>query len=94
MFHTDHIKYHLHFVEGYQPERLQRLVNEGEIYKSLDELDIKITDALNTQTEMFMQSSEEYQITNAVSDHYKIERIGNNFRERAKECLFPARVYV
>lgn len=94
VFHTDHIKLHLHYVEEYQPERLQRLVDEGDIYKYLDELDIKITDALNAQTEKFMQSNKEYQIANAVSDHYKIERIGNNLREQAKECVFPAMVYV
>lgn len=94
VFHTEHIERHLHYVEEYHPERLQRLVDEGEIYKYLDELDIKITDALNAQTEKFMQSSKEYQIANAVSDHYKIERIGNNIRERAKECVFDAMVYV
>ena len=94
VFHTDHIKYHLNFVEEYHPERLQRLVDEGEIYKYLDELDIKITDALNAQTEKFMQSSKEYQIANAVSDHYKIERLGNMLREQAKESVLDAMVYV
>lgn len=94
VFHTDHIELHLHYVEEYHPERLQRLVDEGEIYKYLDELDIKITDALNAQTEKFMQSSKEYQIANAVSDHYKIERIGNMLREQAKESVFDAMVYV
>lgn len=94
VFHTDHIKYHLNFVEEYHPERLQRLVDNGEIYKYLDELDIKITDALNAQTEKFMQSSKEYQIANAVSDHYKIERLGNMLREQAKESVFDAMVYV
>lgn len=94
VFHTDHIELHLHYVEEYHPERLQRLVDEGEIYKYLDELDIKITDALNAQTEKFMQSSKEYQIANAVSDHYKIERIGNMLREQARESVFEAIIYV
>ncbi len=94
VFHTDHIKYHLNFVEEYHPERLQRLVDKGEIYKYLDELDIKITDALNAQTEKFMQSNKEYQIANAVSDHFKIEKIGNMLREQAKESVFNAMVYV
>lgn len=94
VFHTDHIERHLHYVEEYHPERLQRLVDKGEIYKYLDELDIKVTDAINAQTEKFMHSSKEYQIANAVSDHYKMERIGNNLRERAKECVFPVMVYV
>lgn len=94
VFHTDHIELHLHYVEEYHPERLQRLVDKGEIYKYLDELDILITDALNAQTEKFMQSSKEYQIANAVSDHYKIEKIGNMLREQAKESVFNAMVYV
>lgn len=94
VFHTNHIKLHLHYVEEYHPERLQKLVDEGEIYKYLDELDIKITDAVNAQTEKFMESDKEYQIANAVSDHYRIQKIGNMLREQAKESVFPAMVYV
>lgn len=94
VFHTDHIKYHLNFVEEYHPERLQRLVDTGEIYKYLDELDIKITDALNRQTELLVQSSREYQIANEIGDLNKVGSIGNMLREQAKESVFNAMVYV
>ena len=46
-FHTDQIKYYLHHIEEKRPEFLQEIVDKGEIYKHLDELDIKVTDAVN-----------------------------------------------
>ncbi len=61
MFHTDHIRYYLHHIEEKQPDLLQEIVDKGEIYKHLDELDTKVTDAVNRQTELLMQSSRDYQ---------------------------------
>lgn len=94
VFHTDQIRYHLHYVEEYQPERLQRLVDEGEIYKYLDDLDIKVTDAVNAQAQKFMDNDQDYQIALAVGNLYAVGKIGNNLRERAKETVFKAMVYV
>lgn len=94
VFHTDHIKLHLHYVEEYHPERLQRLVDDGEIYKHLDELDIKVTDAVNRQTELLMQSSREYQIANEIGDLYTVGAIGNMLRMQARDSVFKAMVYV
>ena len=61
VFHTDHIRYYLHHIEEMRPELLQEIVDKGEIYKHLDELDTKVTDAVNRQTELLMQSSRDYQ---------------------------------
>lgn len=61
MFHTDHIRYYLHHIEEKRPDLLQEIVDKGEIYKHLDELDTKVTDAVNRQTELLMQSSRDYQ---------------------------------
>ena len=93
-FHTDQIRYHLHHVEENVPERLQKLVDEGEIYKYLDELDIKVTDAVNRQTELLMQSSREYQIANEIGDLYKVGSIGNMLQMQARDSVFKAMVYV
>ena len=57
VFHTDHIRYYLHHIEEKRPDLLQEIVDKGEIYKHLDELDSKVTDAVNRQTELLMQSS-------------------------------------
>lgn len=94
VFHTDQIRYHLHHVEENFPERLQKLVDEGEIYKYLDELDVKVTDAVNRQTELLMQSSRAYQIANEIGDLYKVGAIGNILQMQARNSVFKAMVYV
>lgn len=94
VFHTDQIRYHLHHVEELFPEHLQKLVDEGKIYKYLDELDIKVTDAVNRQTELLMQSSREYQITNEIGDLYKVGSIGNMPQIQVRDSVFKAMVYV
>ena len=57
VFHTDQIRYYLHHIEDKRPDLLQEIVDKGEIYKHLDELDTKVTDAVNRQTDLLMQSS-------------------------------------
>ena len=57
VFHTDHIRYYLHHIEEKRPDLLQEIVDKGEIYKHLDELDTKVTDAVNRQTDLLMQSA-------------------------------------
>ncbi|MBO5319358.1 MAG: hypothetical protein J6B01_14320 [Ruminococcus sp.] len=94
VFHTDHIKYYLHHIEEIRPELLQEIVDKGEIYKHLDELDIKITDAVNRQTELLMQVNREYQIANEIGDLYTVGAIGNMLRMQARHSVFKAMVYV
>lgn len=94
VFHTDQIKYHLHYVEEKQPERLQKLVDEGEIYKYLDELDTKVTDAVNRQTDLLIQGSEDYKIANEVGDLNRVGAIGNMLRMQAQRAVFDAMIYV
>ena len=57
VFHTDHIRYYLHHIEEKRPDLLQEIVDKGEIYKHLDELDTKVTDAVNRQTELSSERS-------------------------------------
>ena len=57
-----------HYCVEYYPERLQNLVDNGEIYRYLDELDIKITDAVMEQAEVLMKNNREYQIANEMGD--------------------------
>lgn len=73
---------------------MQKLVDEGGIYKYFDELDIKVTDAVNRQTELLMQSSREYQIANEIGDLYKVGAIGNMLQMQARNSVFKAMVYV
>ncbi len=40
-FFHDYIRYHLHYIEEYAPERLQRLVDNGKIFRYLTDFDNK-----------------------------------------------------
>ena len=48
VFHTDQIRYYLHHIEDKRPDLLQEIVDKGEIYKHLDDLDTKVTDAVGS----------------------------------------------
>ena len=93
-FHTNQIEYYLHHIEEKRPELLQEIVDKGEIYKHLDELDIKVTDAVNHQTELLMESSRDFQIANDTSNLKKVGEIGNMLRMQAKNMVFDTMVYL
>ncbi len=94
VFHTDQIRYHLRHVEESFPERLQKLVDEGEIYKYLDELDTKVTDAVNRQTELLMQSSRDYQVAVQTGNLLNVEAIGNMLRMQAQRAVNDTMIYL
>ena len=94
VFHTDHIKYYLHHIEEKRPELLQEIVDKGEIYKHLDELDTKVTEAVNRQTELLMQSSREYQIANEMGAINISGSIGNMLRMQAQRAVNEAMIYL
>lgn len=94
VFHTDHIRYYLHHIEEKRPDLLQEIVDKGEIYKHLDELDTKVTDAVNRQTELLMQSSREYQIANETGNLYAVGSIGNLLRMQAQRAVNEAMIYL
>lgn len=94
VFHTDHIRYYLHLIEEMRPELLQEIVDKGEIYKHLDELDTKVTDAVNRQTELLMQSSRDYQAAVMTGDLNKVGSIGNLLRMQAQRAVNDAMIYL
>ncbi len=93
-FHADHIQYHLHHLEEYKPEKLQQLVDEGEIYRYLDDLDTKVTDAVNRQVELLKESSKDFQVANEVGNLYAVNAIGNALRKQAESVVFDAMIYI
>ena len=94
VFHTDHIRYYLHHIEEKRPDLLQEIVDKGEIYKHLDELDCKVTDAVNRQTELLMQSSLEFQIANEIGAVNLVGSIGNMLRMQARRAVFDTMIYL
>lgn len=93
-FYTDYIRYHLHHSEEYFPERLQKLVDNGEILAYLEELEIKVTDAINAQTEIYMNDSKEYQTALDSGNLVEVGKIGNMLREKAKESIYKFMIYI
>ena len=94
VFHTEHIRYYLHQIEEHRPELLQEIVDKGEIYKHLDELDIKVTDAVNRQTELLMQSSRDYRAAVMTGNLPKAESVGNMLRMQAQRAVNDAMIYL
>ena len=94
IFFRDYIRYHLHYVEEEHPERLQRLVDNGEIYQYLSGLETKIFEALDSQEELLKANSPEYQIALDKGDLNSVGAIGNALQQQARESVFEAMIYV
>ncbi len=93
-FFCDYIRYHLHYVEDTNPDRLQRLVDNGEIYQYLSELDTKVFDAVDSQEELLKANSAEYQLELDKGDLNAVGAIGNALQQQAREIVFEAMIYV
>ena len=94
VFHTDQIRYYLHHIEDKRPDLLQEIVNKGEIYKHLDELDTKVTDAVTRQPDLLMQSSRDYQIAVESGNLNAVGSIGNLLRMQAQRAVNEAMIYL
>lgn len=99
VFHTDQIRYYLlryylHHIEDKRPDLLQEIVDKGEIYKHLDELDTKVTDAVNRQTDLLMQSSRDYQIAVESGNLNAVSSIGNLLRMQAQRAVYDTMIYL
>lgn len=92
-FIKDCTRYHLNYRVDNNPDSLQKLVNEGMIISYLEELEIKVTDAVNKQAEIWMNESEGYQIALNKGDLYEVNKIGNMFMEKAKEVVYKSVIY-
>ncbi len=60
-YHTDFIRYHLHFSDSHCPDRLSRLVNEGKIMHYLDDMELKVSEAITRQVELWKRTDSCYQ---------------------------------
>ena len=93
-FFCDYIRYHLHYSEEENPERLQRLVDNGEIFQYLSDLDNKVFDALDSQEELLKANSREFQEAHEKGDIVTEGAIGNALQQQARESVFEAMIYV
>ncbi len=59
-YSTDFIRYHLHYSDSKYPDRLRRLVNESSIEQHLDDMELKVSEAISRQVELWKQTDSCY----------------------------------
>lgn len=85
-YHTDFIRYHLHFSDSHCPDRIRRLVNEGKIVQYLDDMERKV--------ELCKQTDSCYHKAVLSGDAEKILGLENCFVYMAREAVFECMVYI
>lgn len=92
-YHTDFIRYHIHYSEFKCPDRLRRLVNNGTIISYFDELEKTVNKALERQVHLWKDNDREYQTAVALGDTEKQIGLENCFLFMARESVFDCLVY-
>lgn len=93
-YHTDYIRYHLHYSDGKCSDRLRRLVNEGMIIQYLDDIELKVSEAISRQVELWKQTDSCYQKAVFSGDTEKMLGLENYFVYMAREAVFECMVYI
>lgn len=93
-YSTDFIRYHLHYSDGKCPDRLRKLVNEGRIIQYLDDLELKVGEAISRQVELWKQTDSCYQKAVLSGDAEKMLGLENCFIGMAREVIFECMVYI
>ena len=93
-YRSDFIRYHLHFSDSHCPDRLRRLVNEGKIIQYLDDMELKVSEAITRQVKLWKQTDSCYQRTALSGDAEKMLGLENCFISMAREEVFECMVYI
>lgn len=93
-YHTDFIRYHLHFPDSHYPDRLRRLVNEGRIMQYLNDMELRVSDAISRQVELWKQTDSCYLKAVLSGDAEKMLGLENCFISMARESVFECMVYI
>ena len=93
-YHTDFIRYQLNYSDGKYPDRLRRLVNEGKIIQYLDDMELKVSEAITRQVELWKQTDSCYLIAVLSGDAEKMLGLENCFVGMAREYVFECMVYI
>lgn len=78
----------------HQPERFEKLVNGGEIYNYLLDIETKAMDAVDRQVDKWREKDRDYQLAVKNGDIVKQAKIINSLEYMAKEAIYPAMIYV
>ncbi len=93
-YSTDFIRYHLHYSDSKYPDRLRRLVNEGKIIQYLDDMELKVSEAISHQVELWKQNDSCYLKADLIGDAEKMLGLENCFVSMAREIIFECMVYI
>lgn len=93
-FHSECIRYHINYLLEHNPDRLDMLVNKGEIVSYLDQLESKIITAVDSQVSIWKETDKEYLLASANDDNIRKAQLTNLFEAKAKEIIYAAMVYV
>lgn len=93
-YHTDYIRYHLHYSNSKYPDRIRRLINEGKIIEYLDDLERKVGEVIARQVERWKQTDSCYQRAVLSGDAEKMLDLENCFIGMAREIIFECMVYI
>ena len=93
-YSTDYIRYHLHYSDSHCPNRLRRLVSEGKIIQYLNDMELKVSEAISRQVELWKQTDECYQKAVLNGDTEKMLGLENCFISMAREAVFECMVYI
>ena len=93
-YHTDFIRYHLHYSDSHCSNRLRRLVNEGKIIQYLDDMELKVGEAITRQVELWKQTDSCYQRAVLSGDDEKMLGLENGFVYMARKTVFECMVYI
>lgn len=70
------------------------MVDSGEIVSYLDDLDVKVSAAIETQVEKWLDNDEEYHAALNDGDLPKANGLANMVRLCARESIFESMVYI
>lgn len=93
-YHTDFIRYHLQYSDSKYPDRLRKLVNEGRIIQYLDDLELKVGEAISHQVELWKKTDNCYQRAVLSGDTEKMLGLENCFVYMAREVVFECMIYI
>ncbi len=93
-YSTDFIRYHLHYSDSHCPDRLRKLVSEGKIIQYLNDMELKVSEAITRQVELWKQTDSCYQRAALVGDADKMIGLENCFVHMAREVVFNCMVYI
>ena len=92
-YNTDFIRNHLHYSDSHYPDRLHRLINEGRIVQYLDDMELKVSDAITRQVGLLKQTDSCYLKAVLSGDTEKMLGLENCFVYMAREAVFECMVY-